>query len=240
MRKQHILLLAALFISCAVQAQIHYYHAPAPWTGDNVYLFTVGSYLQPAPVSLNAIDYKQGVPLTLSFRYDGEEALGTHFVMGFQAELNCNLYHTTYTLDGDTYVFYSSKPYSGRWVHHDQHGWNLLVEVRYLAGYYIDDNWELQLGAGIYSGLLSNRKDNIHCTVKATGEPTPSTHDEGKTAFDWRLGFSGLFSVNYYFNDNFFATTAAKVRIPFKQDIETQNNIPNYSLLVGVGYKFIR
>ena len=54
------------------------------------------------------------------------------------------------------------------------------------------------------------------------------------------MGFSGLFSVNYYFNDNFFVTTAAKVRIPFKQDIETQNNIPNYSLLVGVGYKFIR
>ena len=101
MKKQHILLLAALFITCAAQAQIHYYHAPAPWTGDNAYLFTVGSYLQPAPASLNAIDYKQGVPLTLSFRYDGEEALGTHFVMGFQAELNCNLYHTTYTLDGD-------------------------------------------------------------------------------------------------------------------------------------------
>ena len=242
MKKNLLILVVAALASCAANAQViyHYQPATAPWIGDNLFSLHVGSFYQPSMLSADATDIHEKLPLSLSFRYDGEMAMGTKWVVGFQTELNYTVLGTTYTLDGDQNSSYANAPDRGKWLHFDVKEWTLTLEERIMVGYYLTENLSLYIAPGLYEGFLTSRSYTLTRTDKVTGAETREESPKSKPTFGMHTGFSGTVGAYYYFTDNFFATATAKVHIPIRFFDEDKNLPSTYGLMVGIGYKFIR
>ena len=242
MKKSLLILIVAAFACCAANAQViyHYQPATAPWIGDNLFSLHVGSFYQPSMLSSNASDIREKLPLSLSFRYDGEMAMGTKWVVGFQTELNYTIFGTSYTLDGDQNSSYATNSDIGKWLHFEVKEWTLTLEERIMVGYYLTENLSLYLAPGLYEDFLSSRSYTLTRTDKVTGAETREDSPKSKPTFGMHTGFSGTVGAYYYFTDNFFATATAKVHIPIRFFDEDKNLTSNYGLMVGIGYKFIR
>lgn len=242
MKKTVFILFAAMLAGSGASAQVIYHRQPAtaPWTGDNLYSVHVGSFYQPYILHLDAVDSRQGLPLSISLRYDGEMAMGTKWVSGFQAELNYTTIHSSYTLNGDKQVSYTKESTIGKWLNYDIREWNLTLEERLMVGYYVSENLSLFIAPGFYEDFLASRSYTLTIADKTTGVETQGESMDGKASFRMHTGFSGAVGAYYYFNDNLFVTAAAKVHIPIRFFSEDKDLPTTYGLMVGVGYKFIR
>jgi len=243
MRKNVLILVAALLMSGAASAQIVYHYGPAntaPWTGDNLFSLHVGTFYQPATNDPFATEQHPGIPLSLSLRYDGEQAIGTHWVVGFQTELNHSRSHSSYTLDGAEYSYYSKNPYASQWLNYDVKNNATTLEVRIMAGYYLMENLSLHAAAGLYGTFLQSGSTSFTITNKATGTQSEPKITETSPTFGINSGFSGTLGADYYFNDNLFVTATAKLHIPIRFFDEDKALTSSYGLMVGIGYKFIR
>lgn len=237
MRKHIIILLVSMLAATAASAQVYYRPAPAPWTGDKIYGLHIGSFYKPAHLPEQATAHRQGTPLSVSLRVDGETAVGTHFALGFQAEANYSRSSSSYTLDGDSPS--GDNIAKGQWLHYSNTGWDLTVECRLLGGYYITETWELQFAVGLYEGLLNSQSSTLTREDKADGTTSTSTQPSN-ISLSWNIGLSSLAGVNYYFNDNLFLSAAAKASIPFQTFLGDTPAAISYGLMLGINYKFIR
>ena len=101
------------------------------------------------------------------------------------------------------------------------------------------------MAVGLYENLLAGKFSSLTLTNKSTGQQEPPRTIEGKPSFDWDAGFSIAAGVAYYLNDNLYTMATAKVHIPFSWgrlsvvDGAAASGPQVYSLLVGIGYKFI-
>lgn len=242
MKKHLFILLAAMLAGGAASAQViyHYQPATAPWTGDNLFSLHVGSFYQPSKLAPDATDIRERLPLSFSFRYDGEMAMGTKWVAGFQAELNYAITGLVYNLDGDQQPSQANDPNRGKWLRFETKEWTLAVEERFMVGYYLTENLSLYIAPGLYESFLTSRNSTLTRTDKVTGTVTREESPMRKPSFGMHAGFSGTVGAYYYFTDNFFATATAKVHIPIRFFDEDKNLTSNYGLMIGVGYKFIR
>ena len=239
---KRFLIVTAALACMSVNAQViyHYQPATAPWTGDNLFSLHVGTFYQPSTLATDATDIHQGLPLSYSLRYDGEKAMGTKWVIGFQTELNYITTGSSYTLDGDKHTQYANDPNVGKWLHYDVKEWSLTFEERLMVGYYLTENLSLYLAPGLYEGFLTSRSYTLTRTNKVTGAETHDDATKGKPTFGMHTGFSGTVGAYYYFTDNFFAIATAKVHIPIRFFDEDKNLPSTYGLMIGIGYKFIR
>ena len=245
MKKRAFVLLALALGGGMACAQFGSVPMPYLVTGDELFGVNVGTaYVRPV-LSADASDIRQGVPVAVSFRYDSERAVGTHWVVGFQAELGYLRSRMAYRLDGDSHPYEMSNDVPGHWLHYDSRTWTTSVDLRFHAGYYITEQVEPFLAVGLYENLLAGKFSSLTLTNKSTGQQEPPRTIEGKPSFDWDAGFSIAAGVAYYLNDNLYTMATAKVHIPFSWgrlsvvDGAAASGPQVYSFLVGIGYKFI-
>ena len=239
--RKHILLLTALLASIAAPAQVHYYHSTAaPWDGDELFSLHVGTLIQPSVAVPDAVQSHPTIPLTISIRYDGEKALGPKWVLGFQTEVGHTRTRTSHTFDGDCPPSFVTHPSAGQWLHYNSLEWNIAVEGRILAGYYLSEAVQFHAAAGFYENLLSSQSLTIYTTDKLTNEDSPAVTSGGKPSLGFDVGFCATAGVSYYFSDNFYTVATAKLHIPFNWGFDERVRTNVYSFMLGIGYKFIR
>lgn len=239
--KKALLLLATLLAACAAPAQVYYYHnTAAPWDGDQLFSLHLGTLLQPAIAVPQAVQSRPGIPLALSLRYDGEKALGSKWVLGFQTEVDYTRSLSSYTFDGDCPPSFVSQSSAGQWLHYSALQWNLRIHGRFLAGYYLTETLQLHAAVGVYETLLSSSSTAAYTTDKHSGADSPATTAGGKPTMGFNIGLSTAVGVSYYFTDNLFALASAKALFPFHWGLinETRTNI--FGIMLGFGYKIIR
>lgn len=237
--KAHILLLIALWVVGAAQAQVHYYHSTAaPWDGDELFSLHVGTRLQPD--ASTAFQSTPTIPLAVSLRYDGEKAFGPKWVLGFQTELGYTRSRTSHTFDGDCPPSFVTYPSAGQWLHYSSLEWDIAVEGRILAGFYLSESVQLHAAAGFYENLLSSRSLTTYTTDKRTNADSPAVTSGGKPSLGLDVGFCAAAGVSYYFSDNLYTVATAKLHIPFNWGFDERVRTNAYSFMLGIGYKFIR
>ncbi|MBR1834555.1 MAG: outer membrane beta-barrel protein [Bacteroidales bacterium] len=229
---KYIVLLILVFCGGMASAQFRPAPTPVIWTGDELFGLSVGSaYITPA-LSADAFDVHQSLPIAASLHYAGEKAVGTHWVVGHQAEFNYLRSRIHYTLDG------RQTTSANNWLRHDVSSWSTCVDVRLLAGYYITEQVSPFVSVGLYENLLVGGSSTVTPVDKTSGQEGTPQSSASKPSFGFEAGFSAAAGVNYYLNDNFYTTATARVHVPFGWAEERHG--PVYSLTVGIGYKFIK
>lgn len=236
MKKHLLFLFAAVALYATADAQIYHYYSYTPWDGDKLYSLNIGTCFHNVKIPDDVI-FTSGFPIAAGLNFDGEKAVGSRCVFGYQGSLNYMRSSLCYTLDGDKSGYID---YQGKTLHYDYNYWMFSVEARLLFGIYFTDNIEAIIAAGVNDNLLNGNKGTLTKTVKATN--VASEEPYGETAsFSFTVGISALAGINYYFTDTFFASASLKANFPIKSTIKNEVlDAPMYSAMVGIGFKVIK
>ena len=233
MKKRAFVLLALALGGGMACAQFGSVPMPYLVIGDELFGVNVGTaYVRPV-LSADASDIRQGVPVAVSFRYDSERAVGTHWVVGFQAELGYLRSRMAYRLDGDSHPYEMSNDVPASFAP--------TCCTTEADPAFRNVHFSKDVRAGVQT------KDAVVILSLGTLVVQFVEEDERETSVETEkdAGFSIAAGVAYYLNDNLYTMATAKVHIPFSWgrlsavDEAVVSGPQVYSLLVGIGYKFI-
>lgn len=235
--KKTALILAAL-MGMATMSQAQYYMRTEPFLGDFLLGLKVGGIYAGAPhfEATEATGYRLGLPLTAAFSFDGEDRMGDHFALGFQAELSYSTIGSKFTLDGDQ----TDVPAPGQYIHYNTTRTMAGADMRLSLTYYVNDMLSVSLGGGINETLLNSTTGTTTHEAKLTGVSGPESDKQSFTSggINFSTQLSVSLAVHYYLNDNVFTSVDLRYRHPFSPADWTTKD--NYSLMVGIGYKILR
>lgn len=239
MKKSAFLFLALIAVALPGNAQIYHYYRTggAPWNGNKSYILNVGTDFSITPRNFgeNSNNISSTPGLALSFRYEGDKNINERFTWGHQFEVS-------YLKQG---FKYEETTYNGTLKHEDLTWWDLQVDLRLSLAYWINDNIELQLAAGVYLGPFFGYSGE-HYETNAAGDEIANSRQSNKvSSFSFATGVSTMLQAKYFFNENFFLSLNLHDDIALKLFSEDfSNHIVSEGgqrgvILFGIGYKFI-
>ena len=128
--------------------------------------------------------------------------------------------------------------------------WDGQLDLRLSFSYWLNDNIELQLAAGVYSGIVYGISGEKYKVLKGTETEVPESRETlkgGINIFDFDMGVSTLLQCKYFFNENFFVSMSLRdnIGVNFFGDDDllgeyNGNTGQRGIVMLGVGYKFIK
>ena len=249
--KKAFILLAAIILCGAVHAQYYYYTNTAPWDGNKAYSLNVGTDFSLVPRNFGELtqDLKSTPGLAASFRYEGDKNISERLSWGYQIELSYLSQNYTYNKTENQWV----EPLNTSQTvtqYADLDWWDGQVDIRLSFSYWINDNIELQLAAGIFYGVVYGISGETYQAIANTDTEIPGTRETVKipaNIFSFDMGVSTLLQCKYFFNENFFVSLSARDNIglnffgdSFSDEAFGSNGGQRGIVMLGVGYKFIK
>ena len=251
MKKSFLFLMAFVAVCTIAPAQYYYYTNAAPWDGDKAYSLNVGGdfSLTPRNFGDNVTNLRNTPGLAASLRYEGSKNFNESLSWGYQIEGSYLSQGFSFQQNKDIYS--SSTPIPTTQFT-NINWWDGQIDMRLSLSYWINDQIELQLAAGIYFGLLYGIKGEHYSNYAGTNLEVPNSREEVNvplSIFSFDMGVSTLFQAKYFFNENFFVSLSVRDNIGldiFKEaSFGSDNSIFGRGgqrgiAMVGVGYKFIK
>lgn len=234
MRKS--LLFILVFVAFAASASAQFILKPAPWKGNKNYIFNAGmnfTLVQPTMSSdVHNPSYSPG--LALSYRFEGDKNINNKLSWGFQFE---------FSFMSQGYQFYKKDKSNGNNRYYDVGLWIFDGAFRYGLGYWINDNIELQISAGVFLGFFHGNSGESYGVTATGAEIADSRKNEVAISIISGLGISTMLQAKYFFNDNLFLSLNVHDNIGLGSMELVGNSGKNGQrgiVLLGIGYKVLR
>lgn len=244
--KKVFFLLAAVIL-CGVANAQYYYYSYTPWDGNKAYSLNVGTDFSIVPRNFGEASHDISVSpgIAASFRYEGDKNISEKLSWGYQVEASYLSLGYGYQTDIEATT---TEPAMTQIA--NVNWWDGQLDLRLSFSYWLNDNIELQLAAGVYSGIVYGISGEKYKVLKGTETEVAESRETlkgGVNIFDFDMGVSTLLQCKYFFNENFFVSMSLRdnIGVNFFGDDDLMGEYNGNTgqrgiVMLGVGYKFIK